>query len=54
MTIFTVLFLVVLGPLLKRLIRLAGFVLVFPLALVVLVVKTILVPRNHKHQVVRP
>lgn len=50
MTIFTVLFVVILAPLLKRFARLAGFALVFPLALVFMLVKACFSPKRRKAQ----
>ncbi len=51
MAIFTV-FIIILAPLLKRLAHLAGFVLVFPLALVAILVKVCFSPRRRNVQYV--
>lgn len=50
MTIFTVFIVIILAPLLKRLARLAGFVLVFPLALVAMLVKACFSPKRRNVQ----
>lgn len=50
MSIFTILILVILAPLLKRLGRVVGYALIFPLALIAMAIKAIFAPKQRKPQ----
>lgn len=52
MTIFTVFVVIIMAPLLKCLARLASFILVFPLALIAMLIKTCFLSKRRNVQYV--